>query len=214
MSQLVTSLFCEVDNITSSCDENVLRKKITAWRGRTEVRIIREALFQWLETSADIDKLTAMARETSTHYVWPLYMTNKGYYVAINEFKDPQDITTGYATILHNHRYSFISFVLSGGYRQVRGDVELLHPRRATQIRDLGEDVVTEGDIVKVNHDDFHRLSAISSHTVTLVVKCPAAKGESLSVDASTLRVTKHVPVEARVRQLMAALVPANEQRR
>jgi len=211
MTQLISSLLTTIDNITDRGDENLLREMITAWRGCAEVRIIREALLHWLETSVDTDKLRAMARETSTHYVWPLHQNNKGYSVAINEFKDPRDIIAGHATTLHNHRYSFISFVLSGGYRQVRSNVELLDSNRVIRIRDLSEDTVTEGDTVTVNHDEFHRLRTITSRTVTLVVKCPAAKGESLSVDTSTLRVTKHVPVEARVGQLMAALVLVNE---
>lgn len=207
----ITTLFRRLDSIDSGSDENDLRRLIAAWRGKTEVSVARESLAEWLETSADIGRLIAKARETSTHYVWPLYLSNNGYGIAINEFKDPEDIVTGYATTLHNHRYSFISVVLSGGYRQLRSHVELPGPSQAVRIYDVGEDVVMEGDIVTINHREFHRLKTISRHTVTLVVKCPAVKGASLSVDSSTLKVTEHVPVETRVRQLMAALAPANQ---
>lgn len=211
MIEPITSLFRRLDTVNPGSDENDLRRLIIAWRGKTEISVARESLAEWLEISADIGRLIAKARETSTHYVWPLYLTDNGYGVAINEFKDPEDIATGYATTLHNHRYSFISIVLSGGYRQVRSEVELPGPSQAVRIYDVGEDVVMEGDIVTVDHREFHRLKKISQHTVTLVVKCPAVKRASLSVDSSTLKVTEHVPVETRVRQLVAALAPENQ---
>lgn len=208
MTESITSLFYELDNVSDQSNEGELRRMVAAWRGRTEIKVIREVLAEWLATSADVAKLSALARETSTHYVWPLHLTDKGYGVTVNEFKDPRDIITGYATVLHNHRYSFISVMLSGEYTQVRSHVDLLTPHQAAQVRDLGEEIVKEGDIVAVNHEEFHRLRTISSNTVTLVVKCPAVKSESLSVDTSTLIITKHVPVEARVRQLITALAP------
>lgn len=212
MSHLVADLFHEIDNRRDGGDEKLLNEIISAWLDRASVEVVREALRQWLEGSADIGSLAAGARETSTHYVWPLHLNSRGYGVALNEFKDPADIMAGYATVLHNHRYSFISVILSGGYTQVRCRVELVSPTKVTQVREFGEDEVTEGDIVTINHEEFHRLASIRRGTVTLVVKCPAVKGESLSVETSTLRVTRHVPVEARVKNLMAALVQENEQ--
>jgi hypothetical protein len=212
VSHLITDLFNEVDNVRDGGDEKRLEEIISVWLGRISAEAVRDALRRWLESHADVGRLTAGARETSTHYVWPIHLNSRGYGIALNEFKDPLDIATGYATILHNHRYSFISVILSGGYTQVRCQVEMLSPTQATHVRELGEDGVTEGDIVTINHEEFHRLAGIRSGTVTLVVKCPAIKGESLSVETSTLRVTRHVPVEARIKNLMAALVQAYEQ--
>ena len=214
MTRLIPRLLYELDAINNGGDEDVLREMVDSWRGRTGVRIIRELLLEWLQTSADIAHLRAAARESSTHYIWPIHLGNNGYSVTINEFKSPQDMVPGYATVLHNHRYSFISLILSGGYSQVRCDVQLAESCHVIQVHELGEDLVTEGDIIVVNHNEFHRLGTVNNGTVTLVVKCPAVKGESLSVDTNTLRVTKHVPVEARIRQLMTALASATEKRR
>ena len=120
-------------------------------------------------------------------------------------------MVAGHAAIYHNHRYSFVSLVLSGGYRQVRSHIELRNQRKAVQIRDISDESVVTGDVVRVNHEEFHRLSAFEARTVTLVVKCPAAKAESFSVNSATLKVSWHVPVEERVPQLMAALLPMSE---
>lgn len=212
MTELVVDLFDRIDKLPDGADENQLAQIVSAWRGEAEGAAIRQALSEWLGTSADIELLKLMARETSTHYVWPLHLNGRGYGVVINEFKNPQDITMGYATTLHNHRYSFVSLVLSGGYRQTRSNVEFLNSHLAAQISDLSQDEVTEGGIVTVNHSEFHRLGAIGSCTLTLVAKCPAARNESLSVDTGTLRVAVHVPVERRIGQLMQVLMRADEQ--
>ena len=167
---------------------------------------MRRALSEWLLEHPALATLSTAARETSTHYVWPLHTGPAGHSVVINEYKHPRHMGEGYATILHNHRYSFATFMLSGGYTQVRCDVQLpasAHPVRVTEI---GEDALTEGGTVTVDHEAFHRLADISARTMTILVKCPAVKAFSISVDARTLMVSRHVPVEARVLQLMDAL--------
>lgn len=211
MSALVSDLFGELNEIGSGEDENVLNEIVKAWYGRARIQDIRSAMHSWLAVCADKQSLRTMARETSTHHVWPIYVVNNGIGVAINEFKDPADMIAGHAAIYHNHRYSFVSLVLSGGYRQIRSNIELRNDKEAVRIQDLGEESIVTGDVVKMNHHEFHRLSAFQARTVTLVVKCPAAKSESFSVDNGTLRVKWHVPAEERVPELMAALLPINE---
>lgn len=120
-------------------------------------------------------------------------------------------MVAGHAAIYHNHRYSFASLVLSGGYLQVRSSIRLRNLEEAVRIMDLSEERVVTGEVVAINHQEFHRLSGFQARTVTLVVKCPPAKAESFSVDSGTLRVSWHVPVEDRVPRLMAAILPRNE---
>lgn len=113
----------------------------------------------------------------------------------------------GYATTLHNHRYSFASMVLSGGYGQVLSAVDLPGPGGKSTIRVLASDDISSGDIVTVHHSEFHRLTYIGRGTVTLVAKCPAAKDSSVSVDLATMTMSRHVPVEARFKELMNSLL-------
>jgi hypothetical protein len=206
MNKLISSLLHGVDGITKHVDWEELDDIAKILPGLADARMIRQALSEWLTFDADLDELGAMTRETSTHYVWPLHRSSSDYSVVINEFKAPSSMTAGYATTLHNHRYSFISLMMSGGYVQVRSDLEFAARDQASQIRDIHRDIVEEGDIVLIKHDEFHRLAAIKDRTVTLVIKCPAAKRESVSVDTSTLRVTRHLPAEARIAQLIDAL--------
>jgi hypothetical protein len=146
------------------------------------------------------------ARETATHYVWPVYAAPSGYSIVINEFKELEHMVAGYATTLHNHRYSFISLMLSGRYRQVRCEVEMNQFGQATGLHEIGNDNVAEGSIVAIDHNMFHRLADIRDRTMTLVIRCPAVKEASISVDIGTLRTSRHLPAEARVVQLMDAL--------
>lgn len=206
MSQLLIDLFGRLNGINGIARESVVGRLLDEWKKSTDIRLIRTALVQWCEASADMIKFRAGARETATHYVWPLISSGSGCSVCINEFKDPSEMAAGYATTLHDHRYSFVSMVLSGGYTQIRDAIELRDRCRVSQIYELGRDVMTEGDIVVVHHADFHRLEDIRRSTVTLVVKCPAAKDESISIDFVTHKITRHLPVEARVGRLMQTL--------
>jgi hypothetical protein len=153
----------------------------------------------------------ASARETSTHYVWPVYTAASGYRIVINEFKNPKQMVAGYATTLHNHRYSFVSLMLSGRYRQVLCEVEMDGYGHATRLCEIGNDNVTQGSIVALDGDMFHCLTDIKNRTMTLVVRCPAAREASISVDIRTLRTSRHLPVEARIVELMDGLATVDE---
>lgn len=211
MRIVLNDLFDVLSGVASGGDESVLKDIMVAWRGEATAGDIRRSVHSWLESYADKQRLRMLARETSTHHVWPIYAASNGFGIAINEFKDPDDMVAGHAAIYHNHRYSFASLMLSGGYRQVRSHIELASDRQAARIQDVSDESIITGDIVRINHEEFHRLGAFEAQTVTLVVKCPAAKTESFSVDSGTLRVTWHVPVEQRVPQLMATLLPVSE---
>jgi hypothetical protein len=207
VKQPMVDLFDQLDSLPHRADEYELMELVTEWRCGMEVSLIRHAIYDWLKESAFLDQLRTAARETATHYVWPLYVASNGHGLTINEFKDPRYMMNGYANIIHNYRYSFASLILSGGYRQIRSNVEMIEPGQAASIHELGQDDVIEGSMLPVNYDVFHRLTKIRERTVTLLVKCPPAREHSLSVDIDTLRVTSHIPVEARVVELMNSLI-------
>jgi hypothetical protein len=207
MTKLLVRLFDQLGGLPRGTDEYSLEKLMSNWLQEADVVSIREAIYQWLSDAAAVDYLKASARETATHYVWPLRIIGNGYGLALNEFKDPRQMMFGYADTIHNHRYSFVSLVLSGGYRQIRSTVEVPKPGTAAQVCDIGQDDIFEGSILAINHEEFHRLIDVKHRTMTLLVKCPAVKEASISVDAETLRASRHVPVEARLVQLMNALV-------
>jgi hypothetical protein len=207
MNRLLLKFFDQLSGLPRGTDETELLELLARWRHGAEMAHIRRAIYQWMSDSAALDYLRTWARETSTHYVWPLYITNSGYGIVINEFKDPRQMAVGYANTTHNHRYSFASLVLSGGYRQVRSNVEISGLGQSAHVYDIDQDDILEGRMLTISHEEFHRITDVQRRTMTLLVKCPAVKEASISVDVATRRASRHVPVEARVTQLMNALV-------
>jgi hypothetical protein len=209
MNGLMTRLFGEIDELPYSAGVQIIDKVVGEWCASTEVWKIRQGLLEWLKEAAGNDYLRSAARETSTHYVWPLYTSVSGHSVVINEFKDPGQMSGGYATTLHNHRYPFSSLMLCGGYTQLRYSVETNGLGRVRALCEVGADNVAQGNVTAVADDVFHRLMNIERHTMTLVVKGPAVKEDSISVDVRTLIASRHLPVEARLMELMDSLAVA-----
>ncbi|HEY1917562.1 MAG TPA: hypothetical protein VGH27_18490 [Streptosporangiaceae bacterium] len=206
MSELMLNLLGRLSSMPCHATECTLERMLADWREDIDTAIIRREIGNWLIRSDAADEVRMGARETSTHYVWPLYVASNGYALTINEFKDPRYMSLGYANVLHNHRYSFASLVLSGGYSQVRSRVEMHITGQAARIDDIAQDFAFEGRVLTINHGEFHRLTDIGDRTVTLLAKCPPVKRDSVSVNIKTLEVSRHVPVEARLFELMGAL--------
>jgi hypothetical protein len=167
---------------------------------------LRRDLAAWLQGAVNLDKMRVMARETPTHYVWPLYQAKAGFALVINEFKDAGSIGEGYSRTLHNHRYSFASLILAGGYTEQRSAVTFSETGSLATCVNGAVVELNESNVTTIEHFAFHRLIYINDRTVTLLLKAPAEKSESVSVDLWTQRVTTHIPVESRVAQLVDAL--------
>lgn len=211
MSRLVSELVEQISSIPHHSNEQALKDLLTRWRSSVDLSLIRQELHRWLAGTVNADLIKNAARETSTHYVWPLHLCSNGYGLAINEFKGADHTGSGYATVIHNHRYSFASLMLSGRYTQIQSEVEIPIPGQAGRIDDIAQLDMTEGCISTINHNEFHRLTEVSNNTVTLLLKCPAAKKDSISVDIQTLKVSRHVPVEARLAELLNVLVDGSD---
>jgi hypothetical protein len=213
MTVAIKRLFDQLTEMPRYADVHELAGIFHEWRDNAGPVAIRTELLAWLQEPALAQHLGDTARETSTHYVWPVFRGDNGFCVVINEFKQPEHMTAGYAASLHNHRYSFASLVLSGSYCQVRSTVEIgSEYEHASAIYDIGQDLASAGTITVITHDVFHRLVDVAPRTITLVAKCPATKNSSLSVDLRTRRASRHIPVEARVRNLMRALASAEQE--
>ncbi len=175
-------------------------------RGGHELADLRRAIAGWLLRSVNFAKLSALARETPTHYVWPIHRSKNGFHLVINEFKGREVVGEGYAKVLHNHRYSFASLMLAGRYTESRSAVMFSDTGHFVNCADERVTDVAAGDITLIGHDSFHRLVEIGDGTMTLLLKTPAWKLESVSIDLRTQRIVRHVPVETRVMQFVSAL--------
>jgi hypothetical protein len=195
----------EVDKL-QGFDPGGLARLLDRLRSDTGCTSLRRDLTAWLQGAVDLDRLSVMARETPTHFVWPLHRTDVGFTVMINEFKSEASMGEGYSRILHNHRYSFASLMLVGGYTEQRSIVTFTETGDLDSCIDGEINDLSEGDVATVDHADFHRLVRISDRTMTLLLKSPAEKPESVSIDRVSRRVMRHSPVEVRLTHFLNEL--------
>lgn len=159
--------------------------------------------------SSHEEELGKDARETTTHYVWRLHSARPGGPgIYLNEFKELDRQTPGYAKTVHNHRYNFAALVLHGGYTQETYHVEL-HGQtldRALVERGVSTSRLSAGQWNEVEHQSFHRIVNVAPSTFTLLLKGAPHLEYSLSVDERTGVVRRHIPVEARASALGESL--------
>lgn len=152
----------------------------------------------------EVRALGARSSETTTHFAWRLVdEPTDTFSFWLHEYKPQRDWLRGYANTVHNHRYHFCTFVLSGGYRHEWFDVRLDSAGELVHGATLAEwDQCGPGDSRMVLADRFHRIPLAKDHTATLLVKSRPVRSWSLSLDPSTQVSRRHVPVEERVCEL------------
>lgn len=143
-------------------------------------------------------------RETASHFVWQLSCDSTDVMTTawVNEYKDSTTRTPGYASSIHNHRYDFVSIVLSGGYEYSWYSVD----EEGGGVFEYGGGVAGKGDVVAVRSAYFHRITAIQDNTMTFLLKFPAVRESSLSIDVASGRFSYHLADRLRVDRLLTAL--------
>jgi len=173
--------------------------------------LVQSIMDQLLSLGTD-SELARSARETSTHYVWPLYAPAFGTPgVFLNEYKDSALRGAGYADSVHNHRYDFATLALSGGYTQETYEVELNGDLvvATAAVGSVSTERLEAGQWMLVDSRAFHRIVDISPGTMTLLVKGAACRTHSLSVNVGTGMIRIHTPVETRLGHLRERLALA-----
>ena len=143
-------------------------------------------------------RLATSVSETATHYAWRLCEDDdSGGSLWLNEYKSPAMRTSGYALSFHDHRYDFVSLLLSGGY--LYEEAPDLQAAQAAIHRTTPPLLLRAGEVVEVNRDRFHRLVSIEPDTLSLLCKLPSEKLASHSVDEKTGMVREHLAHHLRV---------------
>ncbi|MEV0381734.1 hypothetical protein [Nonomuraea sp. NPDC050643] len=168
------------------------------WRKEPEVALcdarvllqpasLAEELAVWLTslTAEQMDRIIDFSVERSTHYKWFLGRQPHGYTVWLHEYKPPEVFAyaIGFATSVHNHRYSFISRVISGALN-VSAFMAYLnddHPLVLT-----GQSRIEQGQTMFLEHEDIHRIDHVDSHTYTVLIQGPPARDYSICYDPET----------------------------
>jgi hypothetical protein len=120
--------------------------------------------------------------EKATHYKWFLG-GGSAYRVWLHEYKDEEVFrrATAHAASVHNHRYSFTSFVIVGGLNVRLFD---LGQRNALALRESF--LLTAGMSSLLSSEDVHQILGVESGTFTLVVQGPIQRGYSLVWNTET----------------------------
>lgn len=158
--------------------------------------------------AAERAAITERSRETATHFAWCLVDgPDEPFSVWVNEYKDPHRWPASYANSVHNHRYDFCTRILAGGYRH-----EQYHARldpgswRLTEVTLRDQHETEVGTVLVVPAESYHRVPTARSGTMTLLVKMRPRFAHSISFDPATGATQVHIPIEARVDELIDAL--------
>ncbi|GHF37029.1 hypothetical protein [Streptomyces griseosporeus] len=135
------------------------------------------------------DELLCMSTERSTHYKW--CMASSGHRRArvwLHVYKPWTSATTNFAASIHDHRYSFVSAVLSGSLRERRwGHAE------AGRIRPGRLFERPAGSTYRIESTEIHSIEKVCDGTVTLVLQMAATKVYSSVYDPHTLRIKQRI---------------------
>jgi hypothetical protein len=168
-----------------------------------------EAL-RWLvaaQIKLDPQRVASQSRETTTHFKWLLACDRaRGSKVWLHEFKPPCERRPGYASTVHNHRYPFAAVALSGGYTNKR--YRVAYEQRSLRVIScdlVHSDELLAGSAYTMQPDEYHSVDDIEDGTTTLVLEhaAVAAVSYSLELEQRGDRMTKHVPLEVRVKDLL-----------
>jgi hypothetical protein len=141
----------------------------------------------WLRSleAAELDYLLDRSTERSSHYKWCLGGHRHHYLVWLHQYKPPATYVRAdrWAKVIHDHRYSFSSRVLSGALHVSRYRIS----PNGTKLPSLDKRVVQEtGSVVTLFPDEVHCIDSVENNTCTLVIQGPAARHSSTIFHLST----------------------------
>jgi len=201
----MTSLARLADSLTSSTGDH-RRDEASALRARLAEMHDAGAIAAALsDVSADYYRLeiARQSRETPTHRKWFVYASDRGASIWLHEFKDADAVQSAgsFAASIHNHRYAFVSVLLTGGYSSSSYEVVpeagiVGAGERVSTCDEVGVLSVLPGRPYYMDVDTFHRLHSVAPHTSSLVVQFPPDYSVSFSVDESQMLLREHPDLE------------------
>jgi hypothetical protein len=143
------------------------------------------SLTAWLNglNRKELEIMCARSVERASHFKWFLGDSTDGYIVWLHEYKPDKlpDAVGSFAASVHNHRYSFVSQVLTGSL--LVSDFSL-DPVQQSPILS-GTRTIRAQSTYLLSSDEIHRIDATAPSTCTLVVQGPAEKPYSRVFDLS-----------------------------
>ncbi len=135
-------------------------------------RVDLDCPFDYLRRLTDEQRQEQICRsvDTTTHLKLSLDQNrHRGLRAWLHVYKPWDRARDRHAASVHDHRYSFVSKILSGGYREehwtVRGEPRV-----------TGSQSFSAGEVHVVGVQEVHSLSEVADGTITLVVQLPTTR--------------------------------------
>lgn len=122
--------------------------------------------------------------EKATHYKWFLGGHHADYTVWVHQYRPASIFASSdrFAASIHNHRYPFVSRVLSGSLYVSTFEVSSSDETRCSVSLE-GEQMLGVGDVMFLDSNDVHRIDRILDDTTTIVVQGPPTRHYSTRFD-------------------------------
>jgi len=141
----------------------------------------------WLTSLDDGERKVIYSRsvERTSHFKWFLGTNSSGLIVWLHDYKPNQvaGAAGSFAGSIHNHRYSFVSRVLSGSLSV--SDFAIQDQQGFPRLS--GIRTIAAGLAYTLTADQIHRVDHTSPFTVTLVIQGPPEKPCSRVYDPATM---------------------------
>jgi hypothetical protein len=170
------------------------------------VRLDTSSLTTWLNSldRKELEIVCVRSVERASHFKWFLGDSVKGYVVWLHEYKTDKlpDAVGSFAASVHNHRYSFVSQVLTGSL--VVSDFSLDSDQQFPTL--LGTRTIEARSTYFLSSDEIHRIDATGPSTCTLVIQGPAERPYSRVFDLPSGTFRDMYDLPARLPKLISLL--------
>jgi hypothetical protein len=174
------------------------------------VRLNTASLITWLNSLSRRELVILCARsvERASHFKWFLGDSINGHVVWLHEYKATvlPDAVGSFAASVHNHRYSFVSHVLTGSL--LVSDF-LLDPIKQLPVFS-GTRTIQARSTYFLSSDEIHRIDATAPLTCTLVVQGPPERPYSRVFDLPNGTFHDMYDLPARLPKLISLLSSAD----
>jgi hypothetical protein len=165
--------------------------------GASEIpRMVVEHEFAAWKQSGSLPSTELLSRETPTHWKWFIGGRIEGPLLWVHEYKPAKLIRVGYAQSIHDHRYSFCSSIIRGGYVH---RTFALYDHRVPTVCDTRTFVAPS--VYVLHADVIHSIDDIQDGTLTLIVQAPKRRGYSTEYFENGAEPHRHYDFASRARQ-------------
>lgn len=124
--------------------------------------------------------------ETSTHYKWFLGEHDPYYVVWAHQYLNAKLFAASkrFAASVHNHRYPFVSRVLTGALHT--SSFAVSSAASGLHVELSGKGTFNTGDVMSLSAGDVHRIDRVEDGTVTIVIRGPVTRHYSIRFDLNS----------------------------